>query len=107
MNARTFPFTLAALAVALVLACFLSPHASENPDGLEKFAENFGVEAAEIPAWKQSPLPDYSTPFVSSESLSGPVAGAIGTLIMFGALFGLGKLIAARNRAQSETACAP
>ena len=110
MNQSTFPFTpftLGALAVALALACFLSPHASESPDGLEKFAEKFGVEAAEIPTWKQSPLPDYATPFVSNEALSGPLAGAIGTLLMFGLLFGIGKLVASRNKTDAEGACTP
>lgn len=79
------------LLITLVLA-LLSPLASAWPDGLERVAEDKGfIEAALEPAFKL--IPDYAFPGLRNEALATIVAGLIGTLILFGAGYGLGSLL--------------
>ncbi len=96
-------FLLAALGVSLVLALLLSPFASSSPDGLERVAEDKGfmetAEGAEL--WEAAPAPDYLMPGVSHEGLATGLAGAAGTLIMFGAGMGLARVLA-RRRSDAE-----
>jgi len=46
------------LAIALVVAVFLAPLASDFKDGLEAGMSVLGIEESE-PVWKNAPLPDY------------------------------------------------
>jgi len=75
----------AGLALALGLAFFVSPYASNLPDGLEKVAENnsFTMAAAE----EYGVFPDYKIQGVESEKLSTGLAGFAGTLLVFGFAF--------------------
>lgn len=86
---------LVGLALALLVA-ILSPLASAHPDGLERVAEDKGfIEAAQDP-WYEI-IPDYVLPGVSNEAVATILAGIIGTVLMFGLAFGLGKLVAKRG----------
>ncbi len=101
-------FFLSSLAVALLLACFISPMASEMPDGLDKYAEDHAIESRETPLWNRAPMADYAAPFASNERLSTGLAGGIGTLLTFGLLILGGKALAARRRIEpEEAACKP
>ena len=80
------------LIIALGLAMFVSPYACSWPDGLDKVAEKFGFAghaATLIKTW----IPDYKMPGISSEGIATAVAGAIGTLIMFGLACGVGRVL--------------
>lgn len=85
------------LGTALLIAVFLSPFASKNPDGLDRVSRDlkFGSqEAKEKPAQK---LPFYA--LFNEYALRGvplavatPLAGLVGTLATFGLAVGIGKL---------------
>ena len=82
---------LAGLAIALVVA-LLSPLASSHPDGLERVAEDKGfIDTAQDP-WYEI-VPDYLFPGVGNEAVATILAGIVGTLTMFGLMFGLGKIL--------------
>lgn len=82
---------LAGLAIALVVA-FLSPLASSHPDGLERVAEDKGFIDRAQDAWYEI-VPDYLFPGVGNEPVATILAGIVGTLTMFGLMFGLGKIL--------------
>ncbi|GAA5612800.1 cobalt ABC transporter permease [Streptomyces platensis] len=70
---------LAGLAAALVCAGGISYYASASPDGLEKVAQDHGIDRkAEEHAAKDSPLADYSVKDITDPRLSGGLAGVIG-----------------------------
>lgn len=93
---------LVALLVALAVAIFLSPFASSNPDGLERVAEDKGfLEQAEGKEVISSPIPDYLFPGIGSERAATAAAGFVGTLVTFGVMYGVGRLVAGRR----ETRC--
>jgi cobalt/nickel transport system permease protein len=80
------------LVIALGLAIFVSPYACAWPDGLDKVAQKFGFEghaATLIKTW----IPDYKMPGISSAGIATAVAGAIGTLIMFGLACLVGRVL--------------
>jgi hypothetical protein len=78
---------LLALGVAL-----LSPLASPHPDGLERVAEDEGFldQAEEAP---YQAVPDYLFPGIENEALATILAGLLGTVILFGAGYGLAWLL--------------
>lgn len=79
------------LLIALGLA-ILSPLASPWPDGLERVAEDKGfIEAALEPVLEI--IPDYVFPGLGNEVLATILAGLVGTLILFGAGYGLGAVL--------------
>jgi PDGLE domain len=83
-HAGLWVFIGAALAVAALLAVFVSPWASSSPDGLEKVASDKGfLKKAEenVPAWKDSPMKDYAVPGVNSKKTSTAVSGLVGVVI--------------------------
>ncbi len=86
---------LIGLAVCLVLAC-LSPLASSSPDGLERVAEDKGFIglAGEAPFHL---IADYVFPGIENEVLATILAGLIGTLILFGTVYGLAWLVTSRK----------
>lgn len=85
---------LVVLLAAMVVAVFLSPFASSSPDGLERVAEDLGfIEKGEQNVIT-SPIPDYVLPGIENEKLATSLAGAVGTLLTFGAMFVLAKAIA-------------
>lgn len=72
------------LTIALICSVFLSPLASSHPDGLEKVAEDqeFIDRGAGEPIIN-SPIPDYVMPGIENENIAVPVAGLIGTVVVF------------------------
>lgn len=73
------------LLAALVLAFFVSPLASSNPDGLNKVAADHGLDAgakasSANPASK-SPTANYATKGVSNQRVSKGISGVIGVLL--------------------------
>ncbi len=86
------------LIIALGLAMFVSPYACSWPDGLDQVAEKFGFAghaATLIKTW----IPDYKMPGIGSEGIATAVAGAIGTLIMFGLACGVGRVLVREKKA--------
>lgn len=82
------------LLIAVILALFISPFASQRPDGLEKVAEDRGfIEKAEGKPAINSPIPDYVWPGIKSDKLATSVAGIAGTLIVFLAGYGIAALL--------------
>jgi len=80
------------LVIALGLAIFVSPYACAWPDGLDHVAEKFGFAghaATLIKTW----IPDYKMPGISSTGIATALAGALGTLLMFGLACLVGRLL--------------
>jgi len=87
---------LIGLFVCLVVAC-LSPLASSSPDGLERVAENKGF----IDLGQEAPfqvIADYLFPGMENEALATILAGLIGTLILFGVVYGVAWLLKSGKR---------
>jgi cobalt/nickel transport system permease protein len=84
------------LIAALGLAMFVSPFASEWPDGLEKVAEKLGFEhfALEKPV-VASPMPDYGLPGIGTWVT--PLIGLVGTVAAFGLAWVLARLLTPRK----------
>ena len=80
-----------ALGICLVVA-FISPLASGSPDGLEKVAEDheFIGFAEEAPFQL---IADYLFPGIENEALATILAGIIGTIVIFGVVYGLARLL--------------
>jgi cobalt/nickel transport system permease protein len=84
------------IGIALGVAT-LSPLASPNPDGLERVAEDVGfLDTALEPAYKL--LPDYTIPGVENGVISGIIAVMLGTVIVFGLSYFVGRILGARRR---------
>jgi cobalt/nickel transport system permease protein len=81
------------LGVALAVAVFLAPVASEYDDGLEWVGGKLGFLKAEKPVLT-APIPDYQLPLpgLSYVPAATATAGALGTLIVFGAGFALARI---------------
>jgi len=87
------------LIVALFLAMALSPFASSFPDGLEEVAEHLGfIEKGEGVDVIHSPVPDYLMPGIKNEALATSFAGGLGTIIVFGAAYGVARVMKGRGR---------
>jgi len=88
---------LIGLSVALLLAV-LSPVASKFPDGLDRFAEDHNfVDRASEPAF--TVIPDYSFPGVDNDEAATIIAGVLGTLLLFGFVFGLASILKSKHEA--------
>jgi cobalt/nickel transport system permease protein len=77
-------FIAGGIAVAFVLAFFVSPYASSHPDGLEKVSADKGIDAGvEDHAWTDGPLADYTVEGVDNSKLGTGLAGLIGVTVTF------------------------
>ena len=92
-------FALAGLAVALAVAVFLAPYASEHPDGLEFVGGKLHFLKDDVPTLLPAPIPDYRMPFLDSKHVKAAtaVAGVVGTLVVFGVGLGLARVFARRG----------
>lgn len=100
-------FFVTGLLVALLLAGVVSFWASSQPDGLNRVAEDHGLNAQEQDsATANSPLADYETRGIEDAGLSGGLAGVVGVVITFGVAGGAFTLLARRNHGanRAETA---
>ena len=87
---------LIALLSCLAVAS-LSPLASSSPDGLERVAEDKGF----IGLVQEAPfqvIADYIFPGMGNEAAATILAGIIGTVILFGVVYGIAWLLVSRKR---------
>lgn len=89
---------ISGLGVALLIAVFLSPFASKDPDGLDRTAQDLGFDKKEVEKTPAKQLPFHQL-FDSyavrglPEQIATPAAGLIGTLVAFGLAWGAGKVL--------------
>jgi len=92
--------------VALGLALFVSPFASQSPDGLDKTAEELGFEGkarVTVPA----PMPEYTIQRFSGARVGTSIAGAVGTIAVFGLCWGLARALVPKGQPKDVAAPAP
>jgi cobalt/nickel transport system permease protein len=90
-------FVFAGLAVALLVAVGVAQFAVDDPDGLERVAQDTGfAEAEREHRFSDSVFADYATAGVASESVSLAIAGSAGTLLTLAV--GGGLFLAVRDR---------
>ncbi len=85
-----------ALVVCVLVAAF-SPLASSSPDGLERVAEDKGF----IHLGQSAPfqlIADYVFPGIENEALATILAGVIGTITIFGMVYGVAWLLKSGKR---------
>ena len=83
------------LLVATMLALFVSPFASSQPDGLERVSIDAGFdETATDHALADGPLADYAVRGVDQERLSTGLSGIVGVVMCFA--LGAGVFVAIR-----------
>jgi cobalt/nickel transport protein len=100
---RNKAFVITGLGIALLIAIFLSPFASSDPDGLNRVSEDHGFDKN-----AQEDTPARKLPFYSifdayavrgvPEGIATPLAGLVGTLVTFGLAWGAGKLLVKGSR---------
>lgn len=101
-RSRNQAFFALGLGIALLIAIFLSPFASSNPDGLDRVSEDhgFGNRAVEDTPARRLPFysifDEYAVRGVP-EQIATPLAGLAGTLVAFGLAWGAGKLLVKGN----------
>jgi cobalt/nickel transport system permease protein len=102
VKSTTRLFILGGLLLTIALALFVSPFASNKPDGLNKVAidQGFDDTARDHPL-SQSPVAGYGISVVDDARVSRGLSGLIGVLVTFGA--GL-LLFAALRRARTKPA---
>jgi cobalt/nickel transport system permease protein len=105
---RWFPTILCGLGVALAVIVFLSPLASELPDGLEFVGQKIGFLSDQSPATAiPVPMPDYqlSLPTLEHVKAATAVAGLLGTLAVFTLSWSLARVFSGTgNRSKRATA---
>ncbi len=96
-------FLIGGMLVALVFAAVVSQFAVDNPDGLEKVAEEEGfIDSAEEHSFADFIFADYATEGISNEALSLAVAGIVGTVVVLLVAYGL--FMAVRERRSRDPA---
>ena len=87
--------------IASLLLAVLSPLASSSPDGLEKVArdQGFSDRAHNAPF---RVIADYVFPGIENEALASILAGLLGTMVIFGVVYGIGRLIKRRRSGLAE-----
>ena len=94
---RTRTFLIGGLLVAVVFSGIVSQVAWDDPDGLERVAQDAGfLESAEEHGLTSSVFADYATDGIDNEQLSLAVAGIVGTLVTLAVAAGL--LLSFRER---------
>ena len=97
-NKRNRLFIVTGLGIALIIAIFISPFASSDPDGLDRVSQDLEFEDKAIEDAPARQLPFYSI-FEEyavrgvPEALATPLAGLAGTVVTFGIAWGAGKLL--------------
>jgi cobalt/nickel transport system permease protein len=90
---------LGGLGIALAVAVFLGPFASEQPDGLEFVGEKLGF-LREAPV--TASMLDYQIPGLQHVRLATAVAGLIGTFVVFGLGWGMSRVLSHSIEASKE-----
>lgn len=90
-------FVIGGVLVALVFAAVVSQFAVDNPDGLERVAEDTGfISSGSDHALADFIFADYATAGISNEALSLAVAGVVGTVVTLAVAAGI--FLAMRER---------
>jgi cobalt/nickel transport system permease protein len=89
--------------IALGLALFASPFASQWPDGLDKTAEVLGFGEKAAGPILPSPMPEYALPGIQWSAMSTAIAGAAGTIIVFVLAWLLARVLVPRAKCESAT----
>jgi cobalt/nickel transport protein len=94
---RNRAVTLVGLGIALIVAVFLSPFASSDPDGLDRVAQDLKFDSKEAKEKPAKKLPFYAVFNEYAlrnvpEQVATPLAGLFGTLVTFGLAWGIGKV---------------
>ncbi len=103
-SARNRIVIVAGLAISLFIAVGLSPFASQNPDGLDRVAQDLKFDQKAVKNAPATKLPfyhlfdEYAVRGVP-EHIATPLAGLAGTLVTFGLALGVGKVVMLRSRA--------
>lgn len=98
MNSKNKKFLLGGLAIALIIAILAPFLASSNPDGLESTAEKVMENPETEPAF-ESPLPDYTLPFLGEDNpLGGVIALVLGVLLVLGLAYGAGIVLKKKEK---------
>jgi cobalt/nickel transport protein len=111
LQRRNRAFVIAGLGIALLVAIFLSPFASSDPDGLDRVSQDlqFDRQATEEAPAQKLPFHDVFEEYALRgvpKGVATPLAGLIGTLVTFGLAWGIGKLVVRRS-ASTGTQDAP
>ncbi len=85
------------LLVALGLAVFVAPFACPWPDRLETAAAKLGFDTLGVPGVIRAPASDYRLPGVHSAAGATALAGALGTVVVFGLALVLGRVLARKS----------
>jgi cobalt/nickel transport system permease protein len=92
-------WVLYGLLMCLGLAVFVAPFASSWPDGLEAVAARLGFEEHAVDNVVPAPAPDYEVPGIPWAVGATAVAGLVGSLLVFGLAWWLGRLLVPKPRA--------
>jgi len=98
MEKKTKQFIIIGLAVAIIIAILAPFLASDNPDGLESAIEKILLPGAGEENIHESPMPDYTIPFLGETPISGSIAIIIGVIVTFALAYGLGYLLKSRKK---------
>ena len=82
-------FIIGGLGLIVLLGIMAPFLASSEPDGLEATLEQAGTLESEDTNTYESPMPDYSLPFLGNSPISLIVASVIGILVVFGLTYGV------------------
>lgn len=97
MSPKNKKLLLGGIAIALIIAILAPFLASSNPDGLDSTMEKVMDNPETEPVF-ESPLPDYTIPFLGEENpFGGVIALVVGTLLVLAIAYGLGEIIKKRN----------
>ena len=107
MNQRNRAFVISGLGIALLIAVFLSPFASQSPDGLDRASQDHGFDkkAVEEPVAHKLPFYQVFDQYALRgvpEQIATPIAGLVGTLVVFGLAWGVGKLAVHNSRPEDQ-----
>jgi hypothetical protein len=87
------PVTYSAV-IVIALVLFVSPFASDWPDGLESVAAALGFDHATVaPRVVPSPMAGYAIPGIGSPAAATVVAGAVGAIVIFAVGFILARIV--------------
>lgn len=95
--------------IALGLALFASPCASQWPDGLDKTAEILGFKEKAVAPILPAPAPEYEMPGIPWSILATSIAGAVGTVAAFVMAWLLAHVLVpkAGSRVEADSRTAP
>lgn len=103
---RQTGFIIGGLLVAIVVAAGVAQFASDQPDGLERVAEDTGfADTAEDHDLAEAPLADYGEGLTGNDALNTAIAGIAGVALTFA--IGYGVLRFARRTGRTPSTGEP